>query len=536
MRKIREVLRLKHCGRSQREIAGSLSVSVGAVCSQLQRVRAIGLTWERAQAMSDAELEAAVFRDNGRNVGVPRAPIDFGHVHRELHRQGVTLQLLWSEYQESAAARGDNTKAYQYSHFCEMYSAWRARLKPSMRRVHPGGERAFIDYSGKKPRLRDAITGDDREVELFVMVLGASNYTYAEATWSQKLTDFVGSTIRGFEHFGGAPQVIVPDQLRSAVKGPDRYEPDINAAYLEMAQHYGTTVIPARPRRPKDKAKVEGAVLIAQRWILAKLRNATFFSLTDLNQAISQLLEELNAKPFQKLEGSRVTAFEDLDQPALRPLPALRYELTERRMTRVNIDYHVEYGGHYYSVPYCLVHEHVEVRATSTIVELFLKRREAQGRPAMDAANGYKDGERVASHPRCYGRRGASVTDSLHRPSNHQDQLWPPERLVRWAAKFGPSVEIVVEQMLARYVVVEQGYRACLGLLRLAERHPDRMDAACARALRVGIPGGPRRRYIEAILKKGLEQQPTADAVSSTLPTHENVRGGDYYDTEETMH
>lgn len=535
MRKIREVLRLKHCGRSQREIAGSISASVGTVCGLLKRANATGLTWERAQGMSDAELEALLFRDEGRNVGATRSPINYGHVHRELHRPGVTLQLLWSEYQESAAARRDGTKPYQYSHFCETYKAWRARLKPSMRRVYVGGEQAFIDYSGTKPRLTDPSTGERREVELFVMVLGASNYTYAEATYTQKLADFVGSTIRGFEYFGGVPQVIVPDQLRSAVKGPDRYEPDINATYLEMAQHYGTTVLPARPRKPKDKAKVEGAVLLAQRWVLAKLRNSTFFTLAELNHAIADLLEDLNAKPFQKLEGTRATAFDDIDKPALQPLPAVRYELAERRMARVNIDYHIEYGGHYYSVPYLLVHEQVEVRATANVVELFLKRDPHRHGAAAEAAT-YADGERVASHRRSYARRGTPVTEPSHRPVNHQDQVWPPDRLLRWAAKFGPSVEIVVSQMLARYVIAEQGYRACLGLLRLAERNTHRMDAACARALQVGIPGGPRRKYIEAILKKGLEQQPVATAATSPLPTHENVRGGDYYDTEETMH
>jgi transposase len=534
MRKIREVLRLKHSGRSQREIAGSISASVGTVCGLLKRAKSLEVTWSRAQTMSDAELEALLFRDEGRNVGVARSPINYGHVHRELHRPGVTLQLLWSEYQEGASARSDGTKPYQYSHFCETYKAWRARLKPSMRRVHVGGERAFLDYSGRKPRLTDPSTGEKREVELFVMVLGASNYTYAEATHTQKVADFVGSTIRGFEYFGGVPQVIVPDQLRSAVKGPDRYEPDINATYLEMAQHYGTTVLPARPRKPKDKAKAEVAVLVVQRWILAKLRNATFFTLADLNYAIAELLEDLNSRPFQKLDGTRATAFAEIDKPALQSLPAIRYELAERRIARVNIDYHVEYDGHYYSVPYTLVHQQVEVRATDNVVELFLKCTSRRG--AASATTAYADGERVATHCRSYARRGTAVTEGTHRPVNHNDQLWPPERLVRWAAKFGPSVEIVVSQMLARYVVAEQSYRACLGLLRLAERNADRMDAACARALKVGIEGGPSRRYIEAILKKGLDQQPAASTATSTLAMHENVRGGDYYDTEEMRH
>ena len=422
MRKIREALRLHEaCGRSQREIASSLSTAVGTICGYLQRAKAAGVTWELVQSMTDTEVEALLFRDAGRNEAARRAAIDYAHVHQELHKSTATLELLWSEYQEAIAARGDGMKPYQYSQFCELYGAWRVRLKPSMRRVHRAGEKAFLDYSGKKPRIFDSAAGEAREVELFVMVLGASNYTYAEATLTQTLRDFVGSTIRGFEHFGGVPELIVPDQLRSAVKGPDRYEPDINATYLEMAQHYGVSVIPARPRKPKDNAKVEGAVLIVQRWVLARLRRRRFFCLDDLNQAIWELLEELNAKPFQKLEGCRNSAFEKLDRPALRALPPLRYEFADRRNVGVNIDYHVEFDKRYYSVHHLRIHQRVEVRATAAIVEIF------------------HDTERIASHRRSYGPIGTAVTDQSHRPENHRDQVWPPERLIAWAAKLGPA-------------------------------------------------------------------------------------------------
>jgi transposase len=520
MRKIREILRLAdECGRSQREIASSLSVAVGTICGHLQRAREEGLTWKGVQGLTDSEVEGMLFRDGGRNEGKRRAPIDYAHVHHELHKSTATLHLLWAEYQEALAARGEGLKPYQYSQFCELYGAWRARLKPSMRRVHRAGEKAFLDYSGKKPRIFDRETEEVHEVELFVMVLGASNYTYAEATRTQKLRDFVGSTIRGFEHFGGVPEVIVPDQLRSAVKGPDRYEPDINATYLEMAQHYGVTVMPARPRKPKDKAKVEGAVLIVQRWILARLRRRKFFSIEELNQAIWELLEELNDRPFQKLEGCRSSAFEKLDRPALRALPPVRYEFADRRDdVGVNIDYHVEYERRYYSVHHHRIHQRVDVRATATIVEIF------------------HNNERIASHLRSYGPPGTSVTDPTHRPENHRDSQWPPERLVGWGAKYGPAVADVIELTLRRYVNPEQGYRACLGLLRTAERYGGaRMNAACARALGVRIPGGPRRKYIEAILKNGLDQQSdvTPPNRGSALE-HENVRGADYYDRKET--
>jgi transposase len=533
MRKIREVLRLKHLGRSHRQIASSIAIAVGTVTGHLQRASAAGLSWDRVVELTDAEIEALLFRDAGRNVAAVRAAIDYAHVHREMHRTGVTLQLLWGEYQEAVVARSDGTKPYQYSQFCELYGAWRVRLKPSMRRVHLAGEKAFIDYSGKKLRLLDSATGEAREVELFVMVLGASNYTYAEASYTQKLADFVHSTMRGFEFFGGAPQIIVPDQLRSAVKGPDRYEPDINETYLEMAQHYGVSVVPARPRKPKDKAKVEAGVLIVQRWILAKLRNRTFFDLGELNQAVWELLDELNARPFQKLEGSRESAFEALDKPAMQPLPATRYELRERRKARVNIDYHVEYEGRYYSVPYPLVHATVEVRATASVVEIFLAHYAERG-----GDHGLREGERVATHQRSYARRGTALTDEAHRPKHHRDQVWPKERLINWGAKFGPAVARVVEQMLARYVNPEQAYRACLGLLRGAERAGgDRMNAACELALSANLSGGPSRKYIEAILKRGLDQRmPAAPAARQTPLQHENVRGGDYFDRKETLH
>jgi len=519
MRKIREVLRLKHAGRSQREIASSVSVAIGTVCGHLKRAKEAGLRWERSQSLSDTEIEALLYAHPGRNVATARAPINYSHVHSELSRDGVTLQLLWAEYQESTGASAAD-KAYRYSQFCELYGAWRVRLKPSMRRVHRAGEKAFVDYSGKKPSFIDATTGEVVEAELFVMVLGASNYTFAEATRTQRLADFVGSTIRGLEYFGGAPEILVPDQLRSAVKGPDRYEPDINSTYLEMAQHYGLTVITARPRKPKDKAKVEGGVLIVQRWILARLRNRKFYSLEELNEAIGELLVWLNKQPFQKLEGTRASAFERLDKPAMKPLPAVRYELAARRKARVNIDYHVEFEGRYYSAPCRLVHEHVEVRSTVNVVEIFLS------------------GERVATHQRSYAPRGTALTEAAHRPEQHRDQTWPPERMINWASKYGASVALVVEQMLARYVIPEQAYRACLGLMRTAERYGGvRMNAACERALGAGISGGPHRKYIEAILKNGLDKQPAnASPVTRAPLEHENVRGGAYYDRKETVH
>jgi len=269
---------------------------------------------------------------------VRRAPIDFNWVHQELRKTGVTLQLLWVEYREQVDRDPRGLVAYQYSQFCDLYRSFRKTVDLSMRQVHRAGDKMFIDYSGKKPAIVDRDTGEVLEVELFVAVLGASSYTYAEATRSQKLGDFIGSCVRTLEYFGGVPQIAVPDQLRSAVKGPDRYDPELNPSYAEFAAHYGMAVVPARPRKPKDKAKVENAVLVAQRWILACLRNRVFYSLDELNVAIAELLEQLNERPFQKLEGYRRSAFERIDRPALRPLPPTRYELSRWKKARVNID------------------------------------------------------------------------------------------------------------------------------------------------------------------------------------------------------
>lgn len=522
MRKIREVLRLAASGRSSRQIAAAVGIASGSVVGYLQRARVCDLTWERAEAMSDDAVEALLFRPSavGRNEPAASVPIPFAHVHQELRRSGVTLQLLWEEYREGAMRRERGATPYRYSQFCELYAAWRRQLAPTMRQVHRAGEKAFLDYSGKRPHIVDPATGEVHEVELFVMVLGAGNYAFAEATLSQTVADFVGSTTRGLEYFGCVPQILVPDQLRSAVRGPDRYDPILNDTYFEFASHYGLSVIPARPRKPRDKAKVEATVLLVQRWILARLRHITFFSLADLNLAIAVLLEELNAKPFQRLPGCRRSAFETLDRPAMQPLPALPYVLRERRKATVHIDYHVEFDGRLYSVDHTHVGKKVEVRATVSLVEIFLR------------------GERIASHPRCYARRGTPSTLDAHRPAQHQHPMWSPERIIAWATTFGPSVGLLVERTLGKFRHAEHGYRACLGIVRLAQQHgAERTNAACARALAASAGTVPHRRHIESILRHGLDATPLP-ATATTLPprSHANVRGADYFDRKEGLH
>ena len=515
MRQIREVLRLRHVSKcTHREISGAVGMSKSSVSEYISRAQVEGVSWEIAQGLSDAELESRMFSNVDRNLPSPRAPIDMQWVHLELKRAGVTLQLLWLEYQEGVNNQADGARAYQYSQFCELYRAFVKRLRPSMRQVHHAGDKAFVDYSGKKPAIVDPSSGEVVEVELFVMVLGASNYTYAEATRTQTLPDFVASNVRGFEYFGCVPAIVVPDQLRSAVTRPDRYDPGLNATYTEMAQYYGIGIIPARPRKPKDKAKVEAGVLLAQRWILARLRNRTFFSLEELNEAIAELLEDLNTRPFQKLDGCRRSVFESIDRPAMKRLPPTRYEVAEWGQVSVNIDYHFEYDDRLYSVPCALIGQKVEFRATRTSVEAF------------------HGGQRVSGHLRSYGPKGTATTCKEHRPKSHREYgEWPPERLIGWAKSIGPFTQELTRNILGQYVHPEVGYRSCLALFRIGKRYGrDRMEAACRRALEIGAP---TRKCVEMILKNGVEgihrtQEPTAKPV-----VHENIRGGSYYDRGE---
>ncbi len=393
MRKIREVLQLRHeQGLSHQAVAQACDVGVGTVNRYLRRAAECGLGWPLPADLDDAALEGRLF---------PRAaPVrdrvrpDCAHIHRELKRDGVTLQLLWEEY------AGVHPDGYRYTQFCGIYRQWARRLRPSMRQVHRAGEKTFIDFSGKRPTLVDRQTGELRRAELFVAVLGASGFTYAEATATQQLPDWVDAHVHMVEYFGGATALWVPDQLRSAIARPCRYEPDVNRTYEDLADHYGAVVVPARPRKPRDKAAAENSVLLVQRWILARLRDQTFFDLGALNRAIRVLLDALNDRPLKKLGVSRRALYEQLDRPALRLPPATRYVLARWKVCRVNIDYHVEFDRHLYSVPYQLVREQVEVRGTAATVEVLFK------------------GRRVASHPRRRDRRPSTLAE--HMPSAHR--------------------------------------------------------------------------------------------------------------------
>ncbi len=502
MRKIREVLRLKHeRGLSHRAVAQACTIGVGTVARYLQRATDRGVGWPVPAEWDDAALDAQLFPRPAPDRGRMRP--DCAWLHRELKRVGVTLYLLWQEYAQI------HPDGYRYSQFCEIYRRWVRRLRPSMRHVHRAGAKTFIDYSGKRPTIVDRHTGEERPVELFVAVLGASSYTYAEATATQQLSDWIGAHTRMVEFYGGATGLWVPDQLKSAIRQPCRYEPGVNRTYEELAAHYGAVVVPARPYKARDKAKAEVGVLVAQRWILARLRHETFFSLAALNTAIRALLDELNDRPMQQLGISRRTLYARLDRPALQPLPPTRYVLAEWKPCRVNIDYHVEIARHPYSVPYQLIHELVEARVTPTTVELFYK------------------GRRIASHHRRYD--GQPSTTPAHMPSAHRAHAeWTPSRLIRWAEQTGPATGQLVAEILRRRPHPEQGYRACLGIMRLGRTYGDtRLDAASARAVALG---SYRYRTVKNILASAQDRLPLdAPAAATPTPTHANIRGAAYY-------
>ena len=511
MRRIKEVLRQVWIGGlSQREIARSVRMSKTSVANVVRRAEAAGLSWEKVSGMTNDELEALLYPGPRGVSGARRAVPDWEEVHRELARhRHLTLQLIWEEYRE--VAKGP---VYSYSRYCELYHEWKRRLNVTMRQSWKAGERMFVDYAGETLEIIDRATGEVHEACLFLAVLGASSYTYAEVTWTQGLEDWTGSHVRALEHFGGVPQIVTPDNLRSGVKSPHRYDPEINRTYHEFAEHYGLAVIPARVRKPRDKAKVENGVLVVERWILARLRHRRFFSLEEANEAIWELLEKLNGKPFQKLSGSRRSWLEEVERPALKPLPARRWELARWKNVKVGPDYHVEWENAYYSVPYRLVGERLEVRGTARTVEVFHR------------------GKRVASHPRVQGK-GVAVTVPEHMPRAHREHAkWTPERIRRWAAKSGPNVAKLAERIMESREHPEQGFRACLGIIRLANRHgAARLDRACARALAFGALS---YRSVASILERGLEDKPLPGEEPTRPPvTHENVRGSEFFADEE---
>jgi transposase len=503
MRKIKDVLRLKLDAQlSHEQIARSLGLSKGVVAKYAGLAAAAGLTWPEVQACDDLTLERRLLATPQR----PRAHVhvqpDYGRIHQELRRKGMTLMLLWEEYQ---ADHGDS-RTYRYSQFCDNYRRFAQRLKRSMRQIHRAGEKLFIDFAGPTLALSDG-----GRAHIFVAAMGASSYTFACATPRETMLDWIESTVKALHFYGGVTQLIVPDNPRALIADPNRYDPRSNDTVLDFARHYGTSVLPARPFHPKDKAKVESAVQVVERWVMARLRHQRFTTVDEVNEAMKPLLARLNDRPFQKLPGSRASTFAALDAPALLPLPSQRYEIAHFKTVRVHIDYHVEVDAHRYSVPHALVGQALEARITAGTVEILHR------------------GQRVASHAR-NSRRGSFTTVAGHMPVAHRaHREWSPQRLIHWGRDSGPATAAAVTRLLEERKHPEHGYRACLGLLSLAKRYgKPRLEAACVLALQIGAC---QYRHVRDILANRRDQNRRPDGGNGdwVSPDHAHVRGPGYY-------
>jgi len=513
MRKIREVLRLRFgLGLGQDQIARSCSIGQTTVHRYLERAAAIGLTWPLPDEYDDQRLNELLFPTRPEYPpSVPRPGLDFAEIQRQLQTsKHVTLQLLWEEYRET------HRDGYGYSRFCELYQRWSRNRDVVLRQDHKAGEKMFVDWAGPTIPIHDRKTGETVPASLFVAVLGASTYTFARAAMGQHLASWIDCHLDAFDYIQGVPKLIVPDNPRTGVDRACRYEPDLNRTYQEMSEHYGTAIMPARPYKPRDKAKVENAVLLVERWILAALRHQKFFSLGELNESIATLLERLNNRSFRKREGNRASLFIAIDRPALQPLPAHRYVMADWKTVRASIDYHVEVDRHYYSVPYQFAGQQLEARFTSTTVEVF------------------HGGKRITSHLRSFAAY-RHTTIKEHMPKSHQAHLeWTPSRLIHWAETMGEATALVIRRVLETKRHPEIGYRACLGIMRLGKTYSnERLEAASKRALELGACS---YQSLKSILKRSLDRQtalPLEPERSS--PEHENVRGAHYYDPPTTL-
>lgn len=503
MRKIREVIRLRHgLKASAREIALAVNIARSTVAEYLYRSEAVGLTWPLPEDLSDEGLERLLFPPV--EIASPRPLPDWSKVQKDLSKKGVTLLLLWHEYKDRFP------KGYGYSRFALLYREWLAKTDLRMRQHHRAGERLFVDFVGLMMPVTDPSTGEVRTAQVFASAMGASQRIFAKAYDAQSLENWLAANADAFEFYGALPEILVPDNLKSGVTSADRFEPVLNQAFAEFARHYGVAVLPARPKKPRDKAKVENAVQQVERWVLAPLRDRTFFSLDELNREIAVKLDELDVRLMKGPNASRRELFDELDRPAMRTLEMPRYQFAKWKRAKVAPDYCVEYEGHRYSVPYTLVGRHVELRVNLNVVEIFM------------------DSLRVCGHPRSFSRRGTTI-EKLHMPIAHREHAeWTPERLESWAGQSGPSTREFVRKMMAANLHPEQAFRACMGVISLAKTYsPERLEAACARAIRYGARG---YRNIKTILEKGLDKEEAAiQPQLIEAGAHANVRGPEYY-------
>ena len=503
MRKIRDVLRLTHTmGLSRRQVGEATGVGKSSVADYVRRAEAAGITWPIPDEIDDAELERRLFPTP--DEAPKRSEPEWPKIHRELKRQGVTLVLLWQEYQ------AEHPGGYSYSRFCNLHDRWRERISPTMRQTHVAGEKLFVDWAGDTTPVFDSTTGQERRAHIFVAALGASNYTYAEARWTETLPDWIGAHVNALAAIGGVPKALVPDNLKAGVTKPSRYEPSINRTYQDLADHYCCVVLPARIVKPRDKAKVEVAVQIVQRFVLAKLRNQRFFSLAELKSAIRDCVTTINAQVMRKIGKSRNELLETLDGPALTALPTTPYSYAEWKRARVAPDYHIQIAGHYYSAPSKLIREIVEARITNATVEIFHK------------------GHRVASHAFSLVRnRHTTITE--HMPSAHRRYAeWTPAKMMSEAAKVGPATVALFEAIMKAKPHPEQGFRSCLGIIKLAKNYGvTRLEAASRRGNDIGATS---YGSIASILQNGLDKafatEPTPDAPPIW---HGNIRGSGYF-------
>ena len=502
MRKIKDVLRHKlDLKLSTAKVARILGLGRTTIREYHERFLASGLSWPLPQTLTDSQLEERLFSKALPVDGRPLPP--FEYLAKEMARPNVTLALLWQEYKK------DRPDGYQYSQFAKLYKDWRKTLSYSMRQEHKAGEKGFVDFGDAQSiRLLDPSTQERIKPSLFVYTWGASHALFATATLDEKTLSWTAAHTACFDYFGCAPHAIVPDNTKAAVIKSCRYEPDLNPAYADLAAHYGLCVLPARPRRPKDKAKVENGVLLAKRWILARLRHQTFHSLKELNDAIRILVDDFNGRLLKRLKVTRHALFMELDKPNALPLPEHPYELAQWKRARVGINYHVEFDKNFYSVPYTLIHQELDIRSTLSVV------------------NVYKDGQRLLSHPRCFAKN-QYLTRNEHRPPSHQKYLeWTPQRIVDWAGKYGPCVKEVIEKIIASRRFPEQAYRSCLGIIRLANHYESgRLEAASKRALCYRVLS---YQGIKNILEKGLDKKEDS-AGARVLISHQNIRGPEYF-------
>jgi len=503
MRKLKEVLRLHLTARlSNRKIALVTGIGKTAVSKHVRRVEELGLEWSRLAAMDEEAISALLYASSSDPVPAELVVPDWDAVSRELRRhKGMTKLLLWQEYQEEHGPR-----AYSYSRFCELYAGWKGTIEPVMRFEHVVGEKCFVDYAGPTLKVVDPATGEVREAQVFVATLGASNYTFVDVTWTQQLEDFLQSHQRAVDFFGGVPRIFVLDNLKSGVTTSDWYEPLVNRSYEDLLGHLNAVAIPGRARKARDKAKVENGVLQVERWVMAPLRDRLLIGLDGARTAALELLDKLNDRPFQKMAGSRSSVFDELDKPALQPLPTSRWVKADWKQLKVHVDYHVEVDRYYFSVPYQYISKMMDVKVTATMVEIF-----HNGRP-------------IAAHARS---RNRYTTRPEHMPSSHREyRRWSPPRVVSRAKQIGPHVSQLVDRLLSEKIHPEQGYRPCLGIVRLADKYGShRLEAACKRALAYSAVS---YKSVKSILDKGLDrvaEMPTRDEPIQ----HDNIRGDQAY-------